>query len=60
MAKFKTFDRHEVEPSTTYQGPREATGVVSSRRMSHDGYSLWLADSELADEIGRASCRERV
>ena len=49
MAKFKTFDRHQVEPSTTYQAPREATGVVSSRRLSHDGYSLWLCDSELAD-----------
>lgn len=49
MAKFTTMAYDEVEPSTTYQAPRRATGVVSSRRLSPEGYSLWLCDSELAD-----------
>jgi hypothetical protein len=49
MAKFTTVAYDDVPPSTTYQAPREATGVVASRRLSPEGYSLWLCDSELAD-----------
>jgi quercetin dioxygenase-like cupin family protein len=49
MAKFTTIDRAAVGPSTTYQVPRRASGVVASRRLSPEGYSLWLCDTELAD-----------
>lgn len=49
MAKFTTVVYDDVPPGTTYQAPREATGVTASRRLSPPGYSLWLCDSELAD-----------
>jgi quercetin dioxygenase-like cupin family protein len=49
MAKFTTIARDAVAASTAYQAPRRATGVVASRRLSPDGYSLWLCDTELAD-----------
>ncbi|MGH9211661.1 MAG: hypothetical protein ACRD2C_13395 [Acidimicrobiales bacterium] len=49
MAKFTTVGFDDVQPSTTYQASREATGVVVSRCLSPEGYSLWLCDSELAD-----------
>jgi hypothetical protein len=51
VAKFHTYRLDEVEPQTAYQGPRDATGVKSSRRMSPEKgvFSLWLAFSELED-----------
>lgn len=49
MAKFTTIALDEAEAAPTYQAPRRATGVVRSRRLAPDGYSLWLCDTELAD-----------
>lgn len=49
MAKLTVQRRDEVPASTTYQAPREATGVVASVALAPDGYSLWCCDSELAD-----------
>lgn len=49
MAKFTTIALDEAEAAPTYQAPRRATGVVRSRRLGPDGYSLWLCDTELAD-----------
>jgi quercetin dioxygenase-like cupin family protein len=49
MAKFTTLAYGDVAPSATYQAPRRASGVVASRRLSPEGYSLWLCDSQLVD-----------
>ena len=47
MAKFTFVRGDEAAPQTTYQGPREATGVRWSKALSQPGYSLWLCESEL-------------
>lgn len=49
MAIYTAVRRDEVVPSTSYQAPREASGVLASRRVSPDGYSLWLCESDLGD-----------
>jgi uncharacterized cupin superfamily protein len=49
MAKFTSICRDDVEAASTYQGPREVTGVNWSKALSPPGYTLWLCESELAD-----------
>jgi hypothetical protein len=38
-----------VAPSDGYAAPRAATGVERSRRVSPDGYPLWMVVADLAD-----------
>jgi quercetin dioxygenase-like cupin family protein len=49
MAKLTVRRRDEVQASTTYQAPRDATGVVASVALAPEGYALWCCDAELAD-----------
>jgi quercetin dioxygenase-like cupin family protein len=49
MAKFSAINLAEVEPADGYAVDREVTGVLSSRKLSPDGFSLWLVVSELDD-----------
>jgi quercetin dioxygenase-like cupin family protein len=49
MAKMAAINHEDVKPETTYQAPREATGVVWSKALSPPGYALWLTKSELED-----------
>jgi len=49
MAKFTSVCRDDVPAASTYQGPREASGVRWSKALSPPGYSLWLCESELDD-----------
>jgi uncharacterized cupin superfamily protein len=49
MAKFTSVCRDDVAAATSYQGPRDVTGVRSSKRLSPPDYSLWLCESELED-----------
>src|SRR5580698_5269058 len=49
MAKMAAINHEDVEPSTTYQAPRAATGVAWSKALSPPGYALWLTKSELHD-----------
>src|SRR4029079_18624076 len=49
MAKFTSVCRDDVPAESTYQGPRDATGVRCSKALSPPGYSLWLCESELED-----------
>ena len=46
-----------LEPVSTYQVPRVYTGEIAALRRSELGFER---GGELVQEIGRASCRERV
>ena len=50
MAKFSAIARDDVAAATSYAAPsRTARGVVWSKRVSPDGYSIWMVEAELAD-----------
>lgn len=49
MSKLSIISKRDVIPSTTYQGPRTVSGVISSHRLTPEGYALWMCESDLAD-----------
>jgi quercetin dioxygenase-like cupin family protein len=49
MAKLSITAAADVTPSTAYAAPRVATGVIDSRSLAPEGYSLFCAVTALAD-----------
>jgi quercetin dioxygenase-like cupin family protein len=49
MAKFSAIHLDDVPTDVNYAAPMAVTGVVSSKRISPEDYSLFLVVSELAD-----------
>ena len=46
--KLTTFALDEVSPSSDYQAPRRATGVLESRKLSPDDGPIWICVSSFA------------
>lgn len=49
MAKWTNVSHWDARETSTYQAPREVTGAVTSKRLSPEGYGLWLCDAQLGD-----------